>query len=416
LLIVDDDPALLKALPETIELRLGHVRIDTCDSAQAALNHMAEHDYDAIITDIKMPGMDGLALLEKIRQICPDTPTLLITGHGDHDLAIQALRGGAYDFIQKPIERDYFIASLERAIQMRQLRRQVERQRVALEEHAAELERAVAERTRELQQANSVKENFLSIASHELRTPLTSLKGLAQLTYRRLERQGLQEAVYVERMERAIRRMEGLISDLLDVSRIGAGKLSFHIESHDLAEICRQVVEEQRAATGRAIEFQAPEQPTTAPLDADRISQVLTNLISNALKFSPPEQPVVVSLERRAGAHGEELLLMVRDNGCGIPEDRLPYIFERFYQGGENTEEDPSATPEQAYKAGLGLGLFISREIVARHGGHLWAESQLGQGSTFSVALPIIQDEEDVLIGSPASSGGNWLFPAKAQS
>src|SRR6185503_13599184 len=97
-------------------------------------------DYDAIVTDIKMPGMDGLALLEEIDERRPGTPTLLITGHGEHDLAVQALRGGAYDFVAKPIDRDYFIASLERAIRMRRLDRQVERQRVALERHARVLE------------------------------------------------------------------------------------------------------------------------------------------------------------------------------------------------------------------------------------------------------------------------------------
>src|SRR3989442_561060 len=115
-LIVDDDAALLEALPETLRLRMGGVTVDTADSAAAALDRIAAPDYDAIVTDIKLPGMDGLGLLAEIRAQRPDTPTLMITGHGEHALAIQALRGGAYDFIQKPIDRDDVVASLHRAI------------------------------------------------------------------------------------------------------------------------------------------------------------------------------------------------------------------------------------------------------------------------------------------------------------
>jgi len=136
ILIVDDDVALLDALPRALRLRLDGVEIDTVDNAGDALKQIILTDYDAIVSDIKMPGMDGLGVLSEIRKLRPKTPTLLITGHGEHDLAVQALRGGAYDFVQKPIDRDYFVASLERAIEMRKLERQVEDQRHALERHA----------------------------------------------------------------------------------------------------------------------------------------------------------------------------------------------------------------------------------------------------------------------------------------
>jgi len=136
ILIVDDDEALLEALPEALRLRMNSIRIDVSESARKALELIREVDYDAIVTDIKLPGMDGLTLLTEIKDARPGTPTLLITGHGEHDLAVQALRGGAYDFVQKPIDRDYFVASLERAIRVRRLDRQVEEQRRELERHA----------------------------------------------------------------------------------------------------------------------------------------------------------------------------------------------------------------------------------------------------------------------------------------
>src|SRR2546427_558638 len=122
-LIVDDDPALLQALPEALRLRMDGVTVDVADSAAAALERLAARDYDVIVTDIKMPGMDGLALMAEIRRRQPDTPTLMITGHGEYDLAVRALRGGAYDFMQKPIDRDSFVASLYRAIRAHALSR-----------------------------------------------------------------------------------------------------------------------------------------------------------------------------------------------------------------------------------------------------------------------------------------------------
>jgi PAS domain S-box-containing protein len=140
ILIVDDDEALLEALPEALRLRMNGIQIDTSQTAFAALERLKETDYDAVVSDIKLPGMDGLALMTEIKELRPGTPTLLITGHGEHDLAVQALRGGAYDFVQKPIDRDYFVASLERAIQMRRLDRRVEQQRVELERHARVLQ------------------------------------------------------------------------------------------------------------------------------------------------------------------------------------------------------------------------------------------------------------------------------------
>jgi two-component system sensor histidine kinase/response regulator len=121
ILIVDDDPALLEALPRALQLRMAGIRVETCDSAAAALERIETRDYDAIISDIKMPGMDGLALLAAIKERRPSTPTLLITGHGEDDLAHRAREGGAFDYISKPIDRDYIVGSLGRAIRTRRL-------------------------------------------------------------------------------------------------------------------------------------------------------------------------------------------------------------------------------------------------------------------------------------------------------
>src|SRR2546425_1278208 len=142
-LIVDDDAALLQALPEALRLRMREVTVDTADSAAAALDRIAARDYDAIVTDIKMPGMDGFALLAQIHARRPDTPILMITGHGEYDLAVRALRGGAYDFMEKPIDRDDFVAALYRAIRAHAPNRRVKDRQLALERCPTELESIV---------------------------------------------------------------------------------------------------------------------------------------------------------------------------------------------------------------------------------------------------------------------------------
>src|SRR2546428_177246 len=149
-LIVDDDPALLQALPEALRLRMDGVTVDVADSAAAALERIAARDYDVIVTDIKMPGMDGLALMAEIRRRQPDTPTLMITGHGEYDLAVRALRGGAYDFIQKPIDRDHFVATLYRAIRAHAVNRRGRDRQLALERCTSELEGIVETLGREV--------------------------------------------------------------------------------------------------------------------------------------------------------------------------------------------------------------------------------------------------------------------------
>src|SRR5206468_5193413 len=149
-LVVDDDPALLQALPEALRLRMAGVTVDTADSGMAALDRIAAREHDAIVIDVKMPGMDGLTLLAEIRRRQPDTPILIITGHGEYDLSVRALRAGAYDFIQKPIDRDRFVASLYRAIRAHAVSRRGRDRQLALERRPSELEGIVEERGREL--------------------------------------------------------------------------------------------------------------------------------------------------------------------------------------------------------------------------------------------------------------------------
>lgn len=380
ILIVDDDTALLQALPQALRLRVQGVTVDTSDSAQKAFSLIEQNDYDAIVSDIKMPGMDGLALLAKIKALRPETPTLLITGHGEHNLAIQALRGGAYDFIQKPIDRDYFVTALLRAVQTHNLRRQVVEQQSLLEQHARSLEQTVQERTRELIEANAAKDEFLSIASHELKTPLSSLKGMTQLLRRRLERAGSNEVSSLASIERSIRRMELLINDLLDTSLITTGIFVLRPARCDLVTLCQRLIEDFLASTLQAppVTLEKPDKPIEVDIDVERISQVILNLLANAQKYSPEGAPITLKLERGDDACS----ISVSDRGVGIPPEMLSHLFERFYRV-------PGIEPQTGSHVGLGLGLYISHKIVESHGGTITVQSHPGSGSTFSITLPL---------------------------
>lgn len=180
ILLVDDDPMLLQALSHAIELRMSTLDVEVLDSAQEALTRLEGREYDAIVSDIKMPGVDGFALLAYVQERYPDIPVIFITGQSDHQLALRALRGGAYDYLLKPIDRDDFLAALQHAIHTRQLQRQIEEQQRALERYVLALEHLVEQRTRELETAKQAREMLLRVLNEELHVPLTSLNTLLQ--------------------------------------------------------------------------------------------------------------------------------------------------------------------------------------------------------------------------------------------
>ncbi len=260
-------------------------------------------------------------------------------------------------------------------IESARLDRQVQQE---LEEREQSFVREQAARA-EAERANRMKDQFLTVAAHELRTPLTTLMGQAQLFQRRAEREGH----LPERDRRALRimneqvaRLNKLVLALLDVSRIEMGQLTVECAPLDLCALVRRVVSEiVPAAHDREIELVCPDAPALVDGDELRLEQVLQNLIQNALKYSRPPQPVLVTLTLDPA----QVRLAVQDRGIGIPRDALPKLFQRFYRA-KNAEEQ--------HFGGLGIGLHVVKEIVTLHGGTVEVASDEGAGSTFTVRLP----------------------------
>jgi signal transduction histidine kinase len=228
---------------------------------------------------------------------------------------------------------------------------------------------------REAQEAARVREEFLSVAGHEMRTPLTSLQFLLHTIQKRFESGQPEKAIEgLVRARAQLQRLSQLTEELLDVTRIVAGRLTLELEEVDLAELAREVAEQQRdsaARTGSELRFEAPS-AVTGLWDRSRLEQVVTNLLSNALKFGGGK-PITVRVASDTG----RATLTVRDEGIGISSADQARIFERFER----------AVSKQSY-GGLGLGLWIAHQIVAAHGGRIRVESRPGEGSTFSVELP----------------------------
>jgi signal transduction histidine kinase len=402
LLVVDDEESVAVTLGAILEMDGYQVAIAT--SGADAIRKLHESEFDLVLTDLRLDDADGLSIVAEVCRVQPDTVCIILTGFASLESAIKALREGAYDYLIKPCDVEELRVVVARGIERRQLGVQLKTRLGELQaanstiqrindELQERIDRATAELQRnvdELRELDRLKSRFLSMASHELKTPLTSISGLSQVLLRRMRRrledgppateQWMEEQLgHIERLEllnSQTARLGRLIDELLDVSRIESGKLDFHWAPIDLSALVQEVANRLRLTTMShtiVVDLDGITDPVVG--DRDHLEQVLDNLVSNAIKFSPPGGTIRVSLRDALS----EVVLSVADAGTGIPAGQLDAIFGLFYQA-----EDPVSRRG----GGMGLGLYISREIVTRHGGRIWAESMPNQGSTFNVALP----------------------------
>ncbi|AKF83930.1 histidine kinase [Myxococcus fulvus 124B02] len=243
------------------------------------------------------------------------------------------------------------------------------------EEHRARQER---ERLlKEAQEAIRVRDDFLSIAAHELKTPLTPLKLHLQMMKQQATQGHAPRPHHVDKALSQVSRLSLLIHDLLDATRIEAGRLGLRRGPVELQALTDEVLAEARPLTGQhTLERVAPPEPLVVLGDRGRLAQVLSNLLENAFKYSPTGGSVRLKLER----DGNMAHVSVRDSGIGIPDDQREHLFQRFFRARN--------APISGF-GGLGLGLYICRDIVERHGGHIWVDTRVGHGSTFHFTLPL---------------------------
>jgi len=391
-LVVDDEDSVVVTIKAI--LQLDGYDVDTTTSGARAREMVREVEYDLVLTDLRLEDGDGLDVLKAVRESYPETVTIMLTGYASLESAIHALRAGAYDYLVKPSEVEELRATVARGLERRRLGQELHERVAELAELNSSLQRRIDEATVELKERyeqlkelDRMKSQFLSIASHELKTPITAMSGFLQVALRRVRRlsQGNAAAPVAEGLNgitdqleivyRQTGKLARLVDELLDVSRIQTGRIEFRYGDVDLSELANEVATRmQLTTTTHAISVRRDSE-NVVKADRDHLEQVLNNLLTNAIKYSPSGGSITIDV--RPDDSG--VRLSVTDEGIGIPEKELDAIFGLFYRSPDRAARDA---------AGMGLGLYISKEIVVRHGGRIWAESSGTKGSVLNVIIP----------------------------
>lgn len=372
-LIVDDLMENLIALRSL--LKDEKIQVIEATSGIEALDLLLEHDFALALVDVQMPNMDGFELAEIMRSTekTRNIPIIFVTAaEADSRRVFQGYEAGAVDFLQKPLAPQIVLGKVRIFLELFEQKVRLQNKLIKIKETEASLKKALKSR-----------DDFLSICSHELKTPLTTLKMLIQITNHLKERKGSEEAFSQENMEkflnqadRSVDRIIRLVNDMLDISRISTGRLSLNLEQVLLDQLVHDVAERLSSLmifSGCDLRIQATRN-VIGFWDRFRLEQVLTNLLTNAAKYAP-NAPVEVTLTEE----GNNAVLRVRDHGKGIPEEDQKRIFERFVRA-----------VTSGSVSGLGLGLYISKEIIELHHGKISVESTVGKGTTFTIVLPQI--------------------------
>ncbi|MCK8663475.1 hybrid sensor histidine kinase/response regulator [Pseudomonas azerbaijanoccidens] len=385
LLIVDDLPENLLALEALIKRE--DRTVYKAQSADEALSLLLQHEFAMAILDVQMPGMNGFELAEMMRgtEKTKNIPIVFVSAAGrELNYAFKGYESGAVDFLHKPLDihavKSKVNVFVELFRQSKAMKQQVEELEQSRREQEALLQQLQSTQL-ELQQAVRMRDDFMSIVAHEVRTPLNGLILETQLRKMHLARDNAaaftldKMHAMVDRDERQIKSLIRLIEDMLDVSRIRTGKLSIRPTLFDLSTLVRGLLQnfaQQIEAAEASVSLEA-EQAVIGNWDEFRIEQVISNLLTNALRYGA-KSPISVKVYSESGQARVE----VRDCGIGISEENQQRIFQQFER----------VTAKHAV-AGLGLGLFISEQIVTAHGGTITVESRIGEGALFRVCLPL---------------------------
>jgi PAS domain S-box-containing protein len=496
LLVIDDEVGIRDLLARTLSQKFN---VTVAADGMSGIEELKKKKFEVVLTDIKMPGMGGISVLNKIKEMDSDTEVIMMTGFASMDTAIESLRDGAFDFVNKPFDVRQLESRIQKAIESYYAKKDIillndglKKAYIDLEKLKDSLEEKVFERTQELtlsekkyrsiidssfdpiitinskneitswnkgaeiifgfsamevlgsklnnlflnendsfisgimatvakegfarncvtefktkmkditfvnitasridednialiirditkeKRIDQMKSDFVSNVSHELRTPLTSIKGAIDLILSGAEGPiSDSQKEFLNICKNNSLRLIRLISDLLDLSKIEAGKIKMNMKNNDLTKTLKETIAEFRAMAEKQrinLLFEGPDQ-LYLPYDEDRVKQVVVNLLGNAFKFTPENGTVRLILMEK----DNEISVSIIDSGMGIAKEHFDMIFEKFEQ------VDTSST---RVKGGSGLGLAIAKSIVESHKGRIWVESEVGKGSSFSFSLP----------------------------
>ncbi len=349
--------------------------VHACQGSDCGMQSLEEQLYHFVLLDATMPSDDQLDLMEHITECCPSTLVIHVSWHAMLKSAVEALHGGA----PEKGGRD--------AVSLEAMKRTLHRlsQSIQGQNRDKEDRRKALIMAKDLQEANlrllemdRKKESCLAVATHELRTPITILKGYIRLLRdESVGKLNKRQKHLLDESNRNCDRLLGLVNSMLDRSRLDSEIVDIHFQRRPYMETVKQVVSQMQhyiEENGLTVKTEFPKEQILVPYDANAIEQILINLISNAVKFTPSPGEITIRCEHKNGA----VITEVIDTGVGIEPDEIPKVFDEFNRVGKH----------HGRRKGAGLGLSICKKIIRAHRGDIWVESHVSRGSRFSFSLP----------------------------
>ena len=356
ILVVDDTAANLQLLTGMLKGR-GY-RVRPVSSGEMALRAVETHAPDLILLDISMPEMDGYEVCRRLKEDerWRDIPVLFISALSDTEDKVRAFQAGGIDYVGKPFQFEEVDA----------------RVRTHLALHRQQLE--LKDNYRRLQAMERLRDNLTHMIAHDMRSPLLALQLSLGLLDDAIPPGNTDDASVLDNAKLGVRQLIEMVSQMLDVSRLEAGKMELKLESCDLVALAAEAVAALRPLAESRVLSVAPESPVPATCDHDLIRRVITNLVGNAIKFTATTGRIAVA----AAADNNRVRVAVTDDGAGIPPEKHHLLFEKFGQ-----------VADRSRRGGFGLGLAFCKMAVEAHGGTIGVESAPGRGSTFWFSLPV---------------------------
>lgn len=355
ILVIDDDESMRDSCTQI--LTKDGFLAEIAKDGSSGLEKIKETKPDLVLIDLKMPGINGLEVLAKTKEIDPDIIAVVITGYATVESAVEAMKKGAYDFLPKPFTPDELRIIIKRGL---------ERRKLILETESLRREKKL------------IEENFITMVSHQLRSPLVAILQYFEVILGGMagEVSGKQREM-IQKAQRRLENLMNLINDWLDVARLDNGQIINKLKPLSLKKVIKKTLEDMRPLAKKndiSLEIRPSSENKNVLGDEESLKQVFSNLITNAIRYNKPKGKVMITIKENR----DFITTEIQDTGIGIAEEHLPFIFDQFYR--------VSKGESQKIK-GTGLGLSIAKKIVEAHGGSIHVSSEDGKGSIFTVFL-----------------------------